>query len=270
MVHTLRKKYSEDSIPRKDIKMYASRNTDKVVVSLTTIPSRIKNLERVVESLKSQTYQPDIIYLNIPYKLARKNEEYVVPDNWDLPDNVIITRGEDFGPATKLLGSIKKIDDPNTIIITLDDDWIYNDRLIECLVAYSVKYPDSALTYYAKGYSPLDPLIFAGRVVSGPQIRYPCGFCGVLYRRSFVTEDMYDYLTNKDLSLSCFLSDDLTFGTWLKINKIPLRHLCGEYLPKSFAGGGFNKDSLMFNSRAKVYSACSKELNDLKMSYDMG
>ena len=40
-------------------------------VSLTTIPSRLKNLELTIKSILEQTVKPDKIFLNIPYKYKR-------------------------------------------------------------------------------------------------------------------------------------------------------------------------------------------------------
>ena len=44
---------------------------NKLIVSLTTIPSRINLLEPVLDSLLNQTVKPDLIYLNIPRKYNR-------------------------------------------------------------------------------------------------------------------------------------------------------------------------------------------------------
>ena len=40
----------------------------KFCVSMSTIPSRIKNISRTLDEIENQTLQPDKIFLNIPYK----------------------------------------------------------------------------------------------------------------------------------------------------------------------------------------------------------
>jgi len=40
-----------------------------IYVSLTTIPPRIKNLEKSVYSLLNQSKKPDKIFINIPYNI---------------------------------------------------------------------------------------------------------------------------------------------------------------------------------------------------------
>ena len=93
-----------------------------IYVSLTTIPQRLKNLYKSVESLLNQSKKPDKIFVNIPKKYERFDE--VIEDN-QIPkikhENVEITRCEDFGPGTKLLGSIKKLKE-NSLLILADDD----------------------------------------------------------------------------------------------------------------------------------------------------
>ena len=45
-----------------------------VYISLTTIPQRVKNLNKSVESLLKQTLKPDKIFVNIPTKFKRFKE----------------------------------------------------------------------------------------------------------------------------------------------------------------------------------------------------
>ena len=45
-----------------------------IYVSLSTIPQRLKNLNKSVESLLKQTRKPDKIFINIPYKYERFSE----------------------------------------------------------------------------------------------------------------------------------------------------------------------------------------------------
>ena len=96
-----------------------------IYVSLTTIPKRIKNIKKSVDSLLGQTVKPDKIYINIPKKYKRFKE--VVEEN-HIPKferNIVeVTRCEDFGPGTKLLGSLKKFE-KNSLVILADDDHIY-------------------------------------------------------------------------------------------------------------------------------------------------
>ena len=102
-----------------------------IYVSLTTIPQRIKYLNKSIESLLKQSKKPDKIFINIPFKYQRFKE--VVSDN-EIPkfdDSIIeITRCEDCGPGTKLLGSLNKLK-KDSLVILADDDNAYEDYMVE-------------------------------------------------------------------------------------------------------------------------------------------
>ena len=75
-----------------------------IYVSLSTIPQRIKNLSKSVESLLSQTQKPDRIFINIPFKYRRFSETIEDKQIPKFDNNFVeITRCEDSGPGTKLL-----------------------------------------------------------------------------------------------------------------------------------------------------------------------
>ena len=95
-----------------------------IYVSLTTIPQRIKDLNKTVQSLLKQSQKPDKIFINIPFKYKRF-KEIINDDQIPKFDNSIveITRCEDCGPGTKLLGSLDKFE-KNSLVILVDDDHV--------------------------------------------------------------------------------------------------------------------------------------------------
>ena len=119
-----------------------------IYVSISTIPQRIKNLNSTVQSLLNQTLKPDKIFINIPLKYKRFEE--TVADN-QIPkfnNNVVeITRCEDCGPGTKLLGSLNKLE-KNSLLILADDDHIYEDFMVEKFVQYYSTEPNNAYSFY--------------------------------------------------------------------------------------------------------------------------
>ena len=76
--------------------------TIKFCVTLTSIPSRIKNLNKVINSIENQSLKPDKIFLNIPTLYKRfPNERISNEDIKKLNNNIVeITRCDDFGPGT--------------------------------------------------------------------------------------------------------------------------------------------------------------------------
>ena len=124
-----------------------------IYVSLSTIPPRIKNLEKSVESILNQTLKPDKIFINIPLKYRRFKEIIKVDQIPNFKDTrVEITRCEDYGPGTKLLGSLHKIK-KDSLVILADDDNSYENYMIEKFYYFHKVAPDNAYSFYVH---PLD------------------------------------------------------------------------------------------------------------------
>ena len=104
-------------------------------VTFTTIPSRIKTLGKTIESINNQTLKPNKIFLNIPYEYHRfPNAKILDRDIKNINYNLVeINRCEDFGPATKIMGSLEKIKKYDCAII-IDDDHIYNNKFCEIFI----------------------------------------------------------------------------------------------------------------------------------------
>ena len=99
-------------------------------VSMSTIPSRIGKISEIIDNLNKQTLKPEKIYLNIPYKYQRFpdqtiNEKDLIKLNYK---KLEINRCEDFGPGTKIMGSIEKVRNYDCVIL-LDDDHLYDENM---------------------------------------------------------------------------------------------------------------------------------------------
>jgi len=115
---------------------------------MTTIPQRIESLNKSVESLLKQSHKPDKIFINIPYKYNRFNETVRDDQIPKFDNNIVeITRCEDCGPGTKLLGSLSKIK-KDALIILADDDNIYEDYMIKKFFNYSSLEPNNSYSFY--------------------------------------------------------------------------------------------------------------------------
>ena len=94
---------------------------------MSTIPSRIKNINDVLKNINNQSVRPSKIFLNIPYKFKRFGDQNIT--NFELENinknNVEIIRCDDYGPGTKVMGSLTKIRKYDCVIL-LDDDHIYD------------------------------------------------------------------------------------------------------------------------------------------------
>ena len=91
---------------------------NKIIISLSTIPSRVDNIKDVLYSLVNQSLEPDYIFINYPKKYKRFDEILKIPEyiNEDekLKNKVkFFQTEEDYGPGTKFIGSLinKEISD---------------------------------------------------------------------------------------------------------------------------------------------------------------
>ena len=111
---------------------------EKFCISLSSIPSRFQSVKQVINSLNQQTIKPKKIFLNIPFSYKRFPEIKdidldILKDVKD--DNFQIIRCEDYGPGTKLLGSISLLKNFDCVIL-VDDDHSYHPRMCEILNKY--------------------------------------------------------------------------------------------------------------------------------------
>jgi hypothetical protein len=215
----------------------------KIIISLTTIPSRIKYLEPVIESLLDQNIIPDMIYLNIPKKYKRFNEEIVIPDFiYKYQKLNIYQVDKDYGPATKFIGSLQNPEIKNNdLIVVTDDDIIkkscWLEKLIDC------HQPNKVCGFVEKRL--------------GQSIIW--GYLGYLFKKSlFDVDDIINFYENvKD---DCYLVDDHWFTGYCHYRKIKIYNISISYnsvINKKLLKG---KDSLVAlpgdNNRRKVSEKC--------------
>ena len=118
-----------------------------VIISFTTLPSRIDKLEPLLIDLSQQTHPPNKIIINIPSKSIRENKKYKIPGFFKKYKKVSVNYcKKDWGPATKFIPTILKYKkDPDLIIIVIDDDTEYPNNLIANYLKYEKRLPNNAL-----------------------------------------------------------------------------------------------------------------------------
>ena len=191
--------------------------------SLSTIPSRMGNLKRVIDSLVNQIIKPTAIYIHIPNKYNRFPEfEITIPTFPEYKDLVIINRCHDYGSSTKFLPMLF-IDDVKSDdnIIIVDDDHEYNPMLSYKLLDLIHKYPDCAACMFGV----TNALYFKDRswnTTMNTQNLTPSGFRqhkegyidvfegfgGVCLQKRFFTDDvlffpLQDIYAHDDIWFSC-------------------------------------------------------------------
>lgn len=114
------------------------RRTTYIIVSLTTIPSRIKYLHYTLANIFNQTLLPDKVILY----LAKEEFEYI-----DIPPKILelekkgleIVFVENIKSHKKYYYAMKE--NPDAVIITIDDDILYRRTLIEALYNSYIENP---------------------------------------------------------------------------------------------------------------------------------
>src|SRR5262249_26816433 len=166
----------------------------RIVISLTTTPSRLPTLQEMLGPLLLQTAPCDAILVQIPDRLRRTGESYAIPEWLAAMPGGEIHRCTDFGPATKLLGALECETDPDSLIITVDDDVRSPPSMVESYIRNA----DSALALCTAGFDIVDRAAFvrdvrgALQAVRGHQVpaHVAEGYGSVAYRRDFFAADI--------------------------------------------------------------------------------
>lgn len=127
-------------------------STSPVCVSIATIPSRIGLIRPTLESLLSGDLVPTKIFVNRPAFCELEQSGYEVPDflldknfcRGIIEHNVSAT---DWGPGTKILGSIDRLPQTGYLVIA-DDDVLYDKSFLSRLMAAQFGHDDRAHSYY--------------------------------------------------------------------------------------------------------------------------
>jgi hypothetical protein len=211
----------------------------RVVVSLSTIPSRSKDLEPTLVSLAAQTLKPDAIYVSIPRHSTREDVDYPIKAIAKVVKRVLPGVGrvavvdDDYGPLTKLMAPLLHEDSPTTLIVTVDDDQQYDPRFVETLVTGAARHPKAAvcLCGHVLGKFPsvwgfrssrCDKTWPLKTIYLAPDTRVDIvsGWCGVLYPRGVFGEDV-PHPAMEDLRLEklkiLHKHDDLYISAWLDL-----------------------------------------------------
>lgn len=120
------------------------RRENEIIVSLTTIPSRIEAIPYVMRSIFNQTMMPDKIILWLTDQIADDKREYVLDLlSVEIANGLEIRFVNDVRVHTKYYYAFLSY--PDQIIITIDDDMIYPEDLIENLYNEHQKHPNTVI-----------------------------------------------------------------------------------------------------------------------------
>ncbi|MEP2026662.1 MAG: hypothetical protein ABJH98_09045 [Reichenbachiella sp.] len=120
-------------------------NRSNIIVSFSTIPSRITEIVPTLKSLLSQQLAPQKIHLYVPDFSMREKVKYEIPKEiLDLKCFEVKRVQKDWGPSTKFIPAIEAHDADQKILV-VDDDNIYPSSMLEAFVRASGEKPDSIM-----------------------------------------------------------------------------------------------------------------------------
>tara|TARA_B100000989_G_scaffold282647_1_gene247922 strand:- start:173 stop:907 length:735 start_codon:yes stop_codon:yes gene_type:complete len=188
----------------------------KFCVSLTTIPSRINNIKQTIDSIINQSIKPNKIFLNLPNTFKRfKNDSFTEEEIKRINyENLEIVRCDDFGPGTKIMGSIEKIKNNYDFVVLIDDDHEYHPRFLEIFSNNFKKNPINYSFYLNKIFD-----IKMGQCADG--FLFNCVFLDKI-------EKFYSNYVNDNKNL--FHDDDLWIAIYLYcVKKTKIVNLIQEF-----------------------------------------
>jgi len=201
-----------------------------IIISLTTVPERLENenedgLKLVLSSLCEQDDKHYEVHFNVPYVSKVTNKKYVIP-NWISDyekkyNHLKVFRTEDFGPPTKFVPTVKRVEDGETILVIVDDDLIYHNELVSEHRKYQNILKDSVIGYDGRGCEiPLynfdlrDSWILC--VTKIRETHFLQHYKSVSYKVKLFTDDFFNNYFGKTMS------DDVLVSTYFRNNQIKM------------------------------------------------
>lgn len=201
---------------------------EKIIISLTSFPARFSNLYICIKSLLNQTLKPDYIILY----LGKDSTDVKLPSSLlDLQKYglQIVRDVDDIKPHKKYFYAMKAF--PDDIVITVDDDCVYDKNLVKDLYFAHLKYPKTVVARNVRviptTIETYDKWKYKSNLVMSTSLSYlAVGLGGVLYPPNVLCSECFNLDKIKDL---CLTADDI----WLKYHEL-LNHVAVTYCPSIY------------------------------------
>lgn len=227
-----------------------------VYITMSTIPSRMKNTFKIIKHFLQHTTGIEKLILNVPYKYNRF--PYLTIDcNHDIDDpRFILNRTEDQGPLTKILPSLDII--PNNSIVIICDDMCYKLKAFKDIAEIQDREKHRAFSFYVYPYGNV-------RVPQGADLI--SSYSNNLRNFKDWFNSFKQKLNIKDyFSSPCFFVDDQVIGWYFQNMGIPMlqverkhRMIYIKDCDKGVSSHNLNNQKGK-NSRDNTMKGCYKEL----------
>ena len=209
----------------------------QIIVSLTSIGSRIKIISLCIRMLLNQSFRPDKVILWLS-EYDMSGNKIILKDQLPKELKELIKRGleirfcKDIGPHGKLIYALKAF--PEAIVVTADDDMIYpkdwleklfesykkNTGVIHCYRARLISFnSDKIINRYLDWSSDFDK-------EEKSLFIFPLGVDGVLYPPGVLNEEVF----NEDIFREiCPKGDDIWFKAMSLLNNTYCKKICLDH-----------------------------------------
>ena len=186
---------------------------NKIIISFSTIPTRINDIEPVVKSLVNQSLKPDKIYLNIPKEYKRFNEKLIEPEFLKKEEYKcveIFYMDKDYGPASKFIGTmLNPAVSENDYIFITDDDVEKKEFWLKTLYDKFIALKQTTICSFVE-------------LNLGKEIIW--GYMGYVLRKKMINlKDLLDFFDK--IEDECFLVDDHWFTGYCRYRSIPIYNI---------------------------------------------
>lgn len=201
--------------------------TIRTVCSLTTRPEQPYYFNQVLDRLVAQF---DAVYLAVP-KVSRKG---IVYPKIEHPGVTVVTPLRDYGPITKFFGALEHEKEPNTLIVVVDDDIMYNPNLRKQYEEEHRKHPNDVLSgagivykywglpWYLSttGRRPNFPHLFPS-LLGDRRATTVAGYSGVAFPRRLLKKNrLIQFIQRWNSCKECFFNDDIVISAYFSSNSV--------------------------------------------------
>lgn len=195
-------------------------SAESFTVSLTTYGKRIFDVYLTIESIMQQTFKPNRIVL---WLAEEEFDMDNIPEtlNYQQKRGLTIKFCKDIRSYKKLIPSLKEY--PNDVIITIDDDVIYNIDLLEKMIKAYRNEPQ--YIYFNRGHlitfnkngsiAPYKDWKWQTNETKPSNLYVPTGVGGVLYPPDSFNEEVFD---EQIFMTICQSGDDIWFKAMSYLN----------------------------------------------------
>ena len=234
------------------------KRTPPLIVSLSSIPSRIATTHLAIETIFQQTLKPDRILLWLSDELSYKELPYTLKR---LEKRGLEIRFcKNIGPHTKYYYTLKNY--PSSIIVLIDDDKFYANNYLKILWDAYQKDPSIIYGHYGHKIRKKSLISFEGyndwerNIINCQRASYfyfACGCGGVLYPPGSLPKETLQ----KEIFLKlCPKADDIWLKTMTVLSGYPVKKLGNKYF--------YQKKTIPYTQKVSLF-AINKNYNDIQI-----